>query len=125
MSRIPAPKGVCPLDLNITVLAGRLATDPEIRTFPSGTCLIRYLVTVRTERPRRRVDVLPVTLWDPSAEDLADPGERGTPVFVVGAVQRRFWSEGRGRTSRVEIIAHAVECQPRGDAEREEHRATA
>ncbi len=96
------------IDLNLTVLCGRIATDPEIRVFDSGTRLIRYLITVRSEAPRRRVDVVPVTLWDPGDDQVADPGERGRRVWVSGSVQRRFWESPDGRRSRIEIVAEQV-----------------
>ena len=96
------------MDLNLVVVSGRLAAPPEIRQFESGSRLARYLITVRTEEPRHRVDVVPVTLWDPP-EALLDadpaPGER---VWAAGSVQRRFWSAEEGRRSRLEIVAEQV-----------------
>jgi single-strand DNA-binding protein len=104
------------VDLNLVVLAGRLAAPPEIRQFESGSRLLRYLVTVRSDMPRR-VDVVPVTLWDP-ADDLIDadpaPGRR---VWVAGGVQRRFWSGAEGRRSRLEVVADHVCLRPEEDAE--------
>lgn len=96
------------MDLNLVVVSGRLAAPPEIRQFESGARLARYLVTVRSEEPARRVDVLPVTLWDP-ADDLvdADPSP-GTRLWVAGSVQRRFWSGSDGRRSRIELVADQV-----------------
>lgn len=100
------------MDLNLVVLSGRLAAPAEIRQFESGSRLARYLVTVRSEEPQRRVDVLPVTLWDPP-DSLVDaepaPGRR---VWVAGAVQRRFWSGSDGRRSRLEVIAEQVCVRP-------------
>ncbi len=96
------------MDLNIVVLRGRLATTPEFRTFDSGSSLLRYLVTVKTETPRRRVDVIPVTLWEPAQDVIDDPGDAGTTVWVVGNIQRRFWETAEGRRSRIEIVAHGV-----------------
>ena len=100
------------MDLNLAVLAGRLAAPPETRTLDSGERMIRYLVTTRTEEPRRRVDVVPVTLWDPPQELInvdRHPGER---VWVTGSIQRRFWSEPLGRRSRLEFIADQVCFSP-------------
>lgn len=96
------------MDLNLTVLCGRIATDPEIRVFDSGTRLIRYLITVRSEAPRRRVDVVPVTLWDPTDEQVETPGERGGRIWICGSVQRRFWESPDGRRSRLEVVAEQV-----------------
>lgn len=96
------------MDLNLIVLCGRLATDPEMRVFDSGTRLVRYLITVRVDHPRKRVDVLPVTMWDPSDELVAEPGEKGDRMWVCGAVQRRYWESPDGRRSRIEVVAEQV-----------------
>jgi single-stranded DNA-binding protein len=95
------------MDLNLVVLSGRLAAAPEMRVLDSGTRLVRYLVTLRTETPRRRVDVLPVTLWEPS-DDAAVDLEKGRRVWVAGSAQRRFWEGPEGRRSRIEIVAEQV-----------------
>jgi single-stranded DNA-binding protein len=97
------------MDLNLIVIAGRIAAEPELTTFASGARLLRLLVTVRSEEPRRRIDVLPIVMWDPPDEILADEPSRGTGVWVAGSVQRRFWSADAGRTSRVEIVAHDLQ----------------
>ena len=96
------------MDLNLIVLCGRLATDPEIRVFDSGTRLVRYLITVRADHPRKRVDVIPVTLWDPSDELVAEPGKKGDRMWVCGAVQRRYRESPDGRRSRIEVVAEQV-----------------
>ena len=98
------------MDLNLVVLAGRLAAAPEIRSFDNGSSLVRYLVTTRSERPRRRIDVVPVVLW--SADDNDADLRRGDRVWVAGAVQRRFWSDDRNRRSRVEVVAFHVQRHP-------------
>jgi single-stranded DNA-binding protein len=100
------------VEYNLVTLAGRLAIDPEERTFESGAHLVRYLVTVRSDTPRRRVDVIPVTLWDPSPDHVGPKLSRGDRVMIVGMVQRRFWQAPDGRRSRVEVIAHHVEAAP-------------
>ena len=104
------------MDLNLVIIAGHLAAAPEVRAFESGTRLIRYLVTVRSENPHRRLDVLPVTLWDPPDELLEDDLQPGRRLWAVGAVQRRFWSAPDGRRSRLEVIACHVGL-PTRDAE--------
>lgn len=96
------------MDLNLIVVCGRLAVDAEVRVFDSGARLIRYLVTTRVDYPRRRVDVIPVTLWDPPDDLLDTPGEKGERVWVCGSVQRRYWEGPDGRRSRVEVVAEQV-----------------
>jgi len=96
------------MNFNILVLAGRIAAPPEVRVFDGGKRLIRYLVAVRTEEPRRRVDVVPVTMWDPSDDLLAEEPLPGQHVFVAGSVQRRFSEAVEGPRSRLEVIADQV-----------------
>ena len=100
------------MDFNVVALAGTLAAAPELREFDSGSRLLRLLVTVRTDEPRRRIDVLPVTLWDPPAALLAEELERGRRVWVCGAAQRRFWEAQEGRRNRIEIVAHQIMVRP-------------
>ncbi len=104
------------MDLNIVVLAGHIASDPERRSFASGSRLLRLLVAVRQSEPRRRVDVLPVAFWDPPEalwdRDLA-VGDR---VWVAGSVQRRFWASDEGRRSRLELVAQQAQVRA-GDEE--------
>ncbi|MDJ0924454.1 MAG: single-stranded DNA-binding protein [Acidimicrobiia bacterium] len=100
------------MDMNTVVLFGRLAAPPEVREFESGSSLVRSLITVRSNAPRRRVDVLPVTLWDPDPGHELLSATAGMAVYAVGSVQRRFWSTEKGRASRLEIVALHAELAP-------------
>ena len=96
------------MDLNLVVLCGRLATDAELREFDSGARLIRYLVTTRVDYPRKRTDVIPVTLWNPPDELVDEPGLKAERVWVCGSAQRRYWESPDGRRSRIEVVAEQV-----------------
>jgi single-stranded DNA-binding protein len=113
------------MELNLVVLSGRLAADPEVRVFDSGSTLLRLLVTVRATEPRRRVDVIPVTVWNPEDELLGEDLDVGQRVWVAGSVQRRFWSASEGRRSRLEVVAHEVSLRDDLDLAEEEHQRTA
>ena len=102
------------MDLNIVVISGRLAAAPEVRTFDGGATVVRYLVTNRSETPRRRIDVVPVVLWD--TDEKATELERGDGVWIAGAVQRRFWTDDQNRRSRIEVVARHVEKREDDDA---------
>jgi single-stranded DNA-binding protein len=100
------------MDINATILNGVLAAPPELREFESGSRLMRYLLTLRTTEPRRRVDVIPVTLWEPPEDVLGLEVTTGTRLFVAASVQRRFWEGADGRRSRLEIVARNVAVDP-------------
>lgn len=97
------------MDLNLLVLCGRLAAPAEM----AADGRLRCLITVRQTEPAR-VDVIPVTQWDPdpqAAETIlaAAPGER---VWVAGSMQRRFHSGPDGRRSRLECVAEQICLRP-------------
>ena len=96
------------MDINLAVLCGRLATAPEVRTYDTGSRCMRLLVTVAAERPQRRIDVVPVTLWDPPAELVDDLPDQNARVWVTGIVQRRALDGPEGRRNRIEVIADQV-----------------
>jgi single-stranded DNA-binding protein len=96
------------MDLNLIVLCGRLAVDPEMVVLDSGRRLMRLLVTVHSVEPIRRVDVVPVTWWDPPLELLDKMPIKGQRIWVCGSVQRRFWESPDGRRSRLEVVAEQV-----------------
>ena len=105
------------MDLNLVVLCGRLAVEPELKSFGSGARLLRLLVTIRSDWPRRRVDVVPVTLWDPPDELVDELPVKCQRIWVCGSAQRRFWEAPDGRRSRLEIVAEQVNVKDVEDLE--------
>ena len=99
------------MDLNVAVLCGTIAAPPEYREFASGARSLRYLVTTRAEQPRRRIDVLPVTYWDPPPSLVDSPGVVGQTVWMAVSIERRFWDAGDGRRSRIELVGRYVEVR--------------
>lgn len=96
------------MDLNLIVLCGRLAADGELRVFDSGARLIHYLIRTRVDFPKRRIDVIPVTLWDPPDDLVDEPGVKGERIWACGSVQRRYRESPDGRRSQVEVVAEQV-----------------
>jgi hypothetical protein len=104
------------LDVNLAVMAGRIAAPPELREFASGSRCLRYLITTRSITPSPRVDVLPVRLWEPPDGLVGVPGVAGERVWVIASVQRRFHDGADGRRSRLELVAHHLRVGPDADA---------
>ena len=97
-------------DLNLVVIAGRLAAPPERNEYvdSGGSRMLRVLITVRSEAPIRRVDVIPVVMWDPPDQIWDAELDPGMRLWVAGATQRRFWSGPDGRRSRLEVVAEQI-----------------
>lgn len=104
------------MDLNFAFIGGRLAAPPDHRTFDSGTRMSTFLVAVKSSTPRRRIDVLPVTFWDPPDHLLDHRITPGAEVVVYGSIQRRFRDGPDGRHSRLELVASAMGIRTDGNA---------
>lgn len=104
-------------DLNLVVLCGRVACDPDLRTSDCGARMLRILVTIRSDHPRKRIDVIPVSVWDPE-DTLIEPGLAvGSRIWITGVAQRRFSEGPEGRSNRLEVVAqHVVVKQPAADS---------
>lgn len=96
------------MDLNIVVLCGRLATPGQLKVLESGSRLLRLLVTVHSGSPTTRVDVIPVTVWDPDDEVVEAVSVPDCRVWLTGSIQRRFWEDAGGRRNRLEVVAATV-----------------
>ncbi len=93
-------------DLNVLIIKGRIAAPPEV-VERDGQEVVRFLVTTRTNVPRRRVDVLPVFLYDPD-DDALSALAHNSQVWVTASVQRRFWEAREGRRSELRLVAQNV-----------------
>jgi single-stranded DNA-binding protein len=100
------------LDLNLVILCGRLASAPDLRVSDSGAPELRMLVTVSSDEPRRRIDVLPVTVRNFEEDDLRTLFQPGASLWVTGSVHRRLSHDFGGRTSVLEVVAHQVARHP-------------
>jgi hypothetical protein len=103
------------VDLNLVVLAGRLAAPIEIRESDTGPLTARLLLAVRSGGAEGRIDVVPVTMGGPPPE-LEGRLVPGTRVWAAGTVRRRFCD---GARSRLDIVAHAVEPRPEDGGSRQ------
>ena len=95
-------------DMNVVVLGGTIAAPPELLVGPTGIVRWRYLVSVRSRRPRRRVDVLPVTVWDPEQGPSNEDFCVGDKIWVHAALHRRFSATPEGQRSRLELVTDGV-----------------
>ena len=95
-------------DVNLVVLCGRLASAPDLRVLDSGTRELRLMVTVRAEHPRTRIDVVPVTVFDPPDDLIEADLDVSSRMWIVGSVQRRVDDELFGRQSRLTVVGLGV-----------------
>lgn len=92
------------MDVNLTMLKGRLAVPPLVEYTADGAKQTRMLVLVRSDR-RYRFDVLPVVSAGPGAAMVEESLPSGTTVVVSGSLMRRC---SPGHPARIEVVADAI-----------------
>jgi single-strand DNA-binding protein len=102
--------------INHVVLTGRLTSDPELRTLPSGdsVCELRLAVNARrrdsagewVEKP----NFFNVAVYGASGENVAKRIAKGSPVAIDGRLDWRQWETKDGRPAQaVRIVAQNVQ----------------
>lgn len=96
------------MNLNLVVLSGRLAAPVHSESFASGARFLRFLITVTSDLPRRRVDVIPVTLWCTPGDVCDESWSVGERLLIAGSIQRRFWTDQPDKRSQIGVIAFRI-----------------
>lgn len=111
------------LNLNKTILAGRLVAAPEVKQTPSGNtvCNLRIAVNRRVsggDHPES--DFFNVTAWNNTAEFIGRYFEKGAAICIVGRIQNRSYTDKDGnKRTLTDIIAdeaHFVESKATAEA---------
>jgi single-strand DNA-binding protein len=108
-------------DMNVCVLVGNLATDPELRQTSGGKAVCTFRLAV--SRPGGSdADFFTVVAWERQAEICKEYLAIGRRVAVEGRLHHSTWQvdvapsadgeatpQRSNRRSKVELIAHRVE----------------
>jgi single-strand DNA-binding protein len=103
-------------NLNHVVLTGRLTSNPELRTLPSGgsVCELRIAVNARRREQSgewvEKPNFFDVVVYGASGENVARYVHKGHPVAVDGRLDWREWETKDGRPAQaVRVVAQNVQ----------------
>ena len=98
-------------NLNKVILGGRLTSDPELKTTPSGVTVTTFTMAVNRRAAQKegqapQADFLTVTAWRSVAEFITKFFRKGSSLCVIGSVQTRSWTDQQGQKRyATEIVA--------------------
>lgn len=96
--------------MNLVVLMGRLAKEPELRRTNSGTAVASFTVAVNRRSKDDPADFIDCVAWRNTAEFVAKYFGRGQMIAVTGRLQIRDWKDKDGNKRRsYEVVAENVE----------------
>lgn len=96
--------------MNKVILMGRLVSDPELRTTPSGLSVTTIRIAVNRRFAKQgdpvTADFFDVVCWRQTAEFVARYFTKGRQIAIVGSLQTRKWQDKDGNTRYVtEVVA--------------------
>ena len=82
------------LNLNKTIIAGRLTADPELKTTPNGISVTSITVAVNRKTAAgapQKADFFNVIAWRTTAEFICKYFKKGASIFAVGHMEQRAY----------------------------------
>jgi single-strand DNA-binding protein len=110
-------------NINRVVLVGRLTSDPDLRSLPSGTSVCSLRIACNTTRKNSEGDYAEkpnffnVSVFGAAGESVHRYMSRGRRVAIDGRLDWREWETPDGvKRQTVEIVAESVQfLDSRGD----------
>ncbi len=88
------------LNLNKVILAGRLTSDPELKTTTSGISVTSFTVAVNRRFAKQgdavQADFINCVAWRQQAEFITKYFRKGSSICIVGNIQTRTWNDQQG-----------------------------
>ena len=99
--------------LNVTVLMGRMVSDPELRHTSSDTAVTSFTIAVDKSYQKsgadRQADFIDIVAWRNTAEFVCKYFRKGQLVAIQGSIQTRIYQDKDGNKRKVfEIVADNV-----------------
>ncbi len=100
------------MDLNKTMIIGRVTQDPELKTIPSGQSVVSFSVATNrswTDKQGQKQDKAEfhnIVAWRKLAEIIGQYVKKGSKIYIEGRLETRSWEDQQGvKKYRTEIIA--------------------
>ena len=98
------------LNLNKVILGGRIASDVELKTTPSGVAVTTFSLAVNRrysgKGEEQQTDFISVTAWRGTAEFITKFFHKGSSICIVGSIQTRSYTDKDGNKRYVtEVVA--------------------
>ena len=115
-------------NFNLTVLEGRLVSDPELRYTQNGTALCKFSIAnnndyYKDDELQKQVNFVDVTTWAKLAERCNEYLKKGNRIIINGRLKQDRWQdENGGNRSKISIVGNQVQFLDlkNGDGDSEE-----
>ena len=81
---------------NKVILIGRVASDLELKTTPSGVYVTNFRLAVNRAHDRNKADFISVVAWRNNAEFVCKYFSKGSAIGIDGTMQSREYTDKNG-----------------------------
>ncbi len=102
--------------VNKVILVGRLGSDPESKTIPSGQVVTRFSIATsenwldRDGQKQERTEWHRIVTWGKLAEICSKHLSKGRQCYIEGKLQTRSWEDQNGQKKySTEVVGSTVQ----------------
>lgn len=108
------------LNINKSVLGGRMTADAELKQTTSGISVCTFTVAVTRKGNRDETDFINCVAWRKTAEFITSYFKKGSSICVTGSIQTRSWTDTNGnkRYATELIVDDAYFVDSKSDSEK-------
>ena len=85
------------LNLNKVILGGRLTSDVELKTTPTGVSVASFTIAVSRKGADRKTDFINCVAWRNTAVFVSKYFKKGSSICVTGEIQVRDWTDNNNQ----------------------------
>lgn len=94
------------LNVNRTMLAGRLTADVELKQTANGISVCSFTLAITRAANREETDFIDCVAWRHTAEFISKFFKKGSSLLIEGSIQKRSWTDNNGnKRYTTEVIA--------------------
>ena len=94
--------------MNLVVLKGRLARDPEVRITGTGKAVVDFTVACDAGKDRP-ADFISCTAWDKTAELIGRWFQKGKEILLTGSVKVSKYETETGTRYKTYVLTSKIE----------------
>ena len=110
-------------NVNVSILIGRLTSDPELKQTPNGVAVTTFSIAVNRQYSKdkeQQADFINIVAWRNTSEFIAKYFKKGSAIFIKGAIQTRSWTDNNGnKRYATEVVADEAQFVDSKKAEAE------
>ena len=102
-------------EINQVACSGRLTRDPDSRITETGKLLVTFVLAANRSYRDHNGDwqqdttFVPVSVWDKTAEYVAEHLHKASSVFLTGRLKSRTIKSSAGKRTVLEVVARNIQ----------------